>query len=81
MPGVQSLHQASDSNSKAEYIMGHFSQCIGILAGFEKGTIFSVPLLGRIHLGTKFSNRDKRSLYDKAPSRMKSIFAISPILP
>ena len=78
MPGVQSLHQASDSNSKAEYIMGHFFQCIGILAGFEKGTIFSVPLLGRIHLGTKFSNRDKRSLYDKAPSMMKSIFAISP---
>ncbi len=28
MPGVQSLHQSSDSNAKAEYVMGHFFQCV-----------------------------------------------------
>ena len=67
MPGVQSLHQCSDSNSKPEYIMGHFFQCVGVLAGSPGWeTIFSVPLFGGIHLGTKTTNRDKRSLFDKA---------------
>lgn len=67
MPGVQSIHQSSESNSKPEYIMGHFFQCVGILAGVPGlETIFSVPLFGRIHLGTKTTNRDKRTLFDKA---------------
>ena len=66
MPGVQSLHQSSESNSKPEYIMGHFFQCVGILVGIPGGTTFSVPLFARIHLGTKTTNRDKRTLFDKA---------------
>src|SRR5271156_3236258 len=41
MPGVKWLHQESDSNSKAEHIMGHSIQVISILA---KGlcTCFSI---------------------------------------
>ena len=75
MPGVQSIHQSSDNNSKAEYIMGHFFQCVGILAGTPGWqTIFSVPLFGRIHLGTKTTNRDKRSLFDKAMEMLTSHF-------
>ena len=73
MPGVQSLHQASANNSKAEYIMGHFFQCVGVLVGSPLNTIFSVPLFGRIHLGTKVTNRDKRTLFDKAVSMMNFI--------
>ena len=33
MSGVQCLHQASDSNSKVEYIMGHFFQPLENLFG------------------------------------------------
>lgn len=67
MPGVKSIHQSSESNSKPKYIMGHFFQCVGILAGAPgQETVFSVPLFGEIHLGTKTTNRDKRSLFDKA---------------
>ena len=73
MPSVQSLHQVSASNSKAEYIMGHFFQCVGILVGRPLNTIFSVPLFGRIHLGTKVTNADKRTLFDKALSMMNFI--------
>src|SRR5271167_4419041 len=32
MPGVKWLHQESESNSKAEYIMGHSIQVLAILA-------------------------------------------------
>ena len=66
MPGVQSLHQSSENNSKAEFIMGHFFQCIGLLVGHPLSSLFCVPLLARIHLGTKTTNRDKRTLFDKA---------------
>ena len=73
MPSVQTLHQASASNSKAEYIMGHLFQCVGILVGSPLNTIFSVPLFGRIHLGTKVTNTDKRTQFDKALSMMNFI--------
>ena len=78
MPGVQSLHQSSDSNSKAEYVMGHFFQCVGILAGVVGQTIFLVPLFGRIHLGTKTTNRDKRTLFDKAMEMLIGYFERTP---
>ena len=71
MPGVQCLHQSSGSNSKAEYIRGHFFQCIGVLAGIPGKTLFSIPLFGKIHLGTKTTNRDKRTLFDKAMGMLK----------
>ena len=66
MPGVQRLHQSSENNSKAEFVMGHFFQCVGILAGCPGMTTFCVMLFGRIHLGTKKKNGEKKTLFDKA---------------
>ena len=75
MPGVQCIHQSSENNSKAQFVMGHYFQCLGILAMVPGlNTIFSVPLLGRIHLGTKTTNRDKRTLYDKAVEMLRAYF-------
>lgn len=64
MPGVKLLHQDSESNSKAEYIMGHSLQVIAVLA---KGlsTYFAIPLIGQIHEGIKLYCGDKRTLLDK----------------
>ena len=70
MPGVQCLHQSSESNTKAEFVMGHFFQCVGILAECPGMTPFCVMLFGRIHLGTKETNRDKRTLFNKALSML-----------
>jgi hypothetical protein len=64
MPGVKYLHQESESNSKAEYIMGHSIQAVAILAK-NLSTYFAVPLLGEIHEGIRFSSKDYRTLLDK----------------
>jgi len=64
MPAVKSLHQSSESNSKAAYIMGHSFQAVGILVG-ALSSVFAVPLASKIHEGVVFSNRDKRTLLDK----------------
>ena len=64
MPAVKLLHQESDSNTKAEYIMGHSCQAIGFLARTAK-TVFCIPIVNRIHEGIIESNRDKRTLMDK----------------
>ena len=64
MPGVKWLHQESDSNTKAEYIMGHSIQALSILA---KGltTHFAIPLAAQIHEGIRFTYKDHRTLLDK----------------
>jgi hypothetical protein len=64
MPAVKLLHQASESNTKAEYIMGHSFQAVSILTQAGK-SVFAVPLAIRIHEGLVFSNRSKRTLLDK----------------
>ena len=64
MPAVKSLHQESQNNSKAEYIMGHSCQAIALLVGALE-SFFAVPLVCRIHEGVKFSNSDHRTLIDK----------------
>ena len=64
MPGVKLLHQASESNTKAQYIMGHSFQAVSILCR-AADSVFSVPLAARIHEGIVLSNRDKRTLLDK----------------
>jgi len=52
MPGVKLLHQDSESNSKAEYIMGHSLQVIAVLSQ-GLNTYFAIPLIGQIHEGIK----------------------------
>ncbi len=71
MPAVKLLHQESESNSKAEYIMGHSFQAVSILTQAGK-SVLAVPLAIRIHEGLVFSNRCKRTLLDK----MISLLAI-----
>lgn len=72
MPGVKSLHQESDSNTKAEYIMGHSCQVVSILVG-ALDSVFAIPLTSRIHEGVVFSNRDQRTLLDKMLLLIKSL--------
>lgn len=64
MPGVKSLYQDSQSNSKAEYIMGHSLQVASLLVG-GLSSFFAVPLSGQIHEGYRFNCKDKRTLLDK----------------
>lgn len=71
MPAVKLLHQASESNTKAEYIMGHAFQAVSILSR-AANSVFAVPLAARIHEGIVLSNRDRRTLLDK----MTSLLAI-----
>jgi DDE superfamily endonuclease len=64
MPAVKWLHQESESNSKAEYIMGHSIQAVSVIARGQN-TYFSVPLTGKIHEGIRLNCNDSRTLLDK----------------
>ena len=64
MPAVKRLHQASENNTKPEFIMGHSVQVVSLLVA-AAGSFLAVPLSGRIHEGVKFSNRDHRTLPQK----------------
>lgn len=64
MPAVRSLHQESSSNTKPEWIMGHYFQVISVLVQ-GAGRFFAVPLSARIHDGIRSSNRESKSLLDK----------------
>jgi hypothetical protein len=73
MPGVKSLHQGSQNNSKAEYIMGHSLQCLSILVTGSANGFAAVPLIAQIHEGLVWNNRDGKTLMDKAASLVTSI--------
>lgn len=64
MPAVKLLHQESESNTKADYIMGHSFQAVSLLTQ-AGSSVFAVPLAIRIHEGLVFSNRCRRTLLDK----------------
>ncbi len=72
MPGVKFLHQQSESNTKPQFIMGHSFQAFGILCQVA-GYYFCVPVCARIHEGIVRSNRDKRTLIDKANEMLGSV--------
>ncbi len=72
MAGVKFLHQQSESNTKPQYIMGHSFQAFGVLCQV-RGYCFCVPVCARIHEGIVRSNRDKRTLIDKANAMLGSI--------
>ncbi len=76
MPGVKSLHQESNDNSKPEYIMGHSLQAICMLAVSLCGLVFAVPLASRIHEGIVTSNRDKKTLVDRMADLLKNTVRI-----
>lgn len=64
MPGVKSLHQESQCNAKAPFIMGHSCQAVALLVQ-RAGACLGVPIAARIHEGLVWSNRDRRSLLTK----------------
>lgn len=65
MPGVKKLHQSSENNSKASYIMGHSFQALAVLVRTAAGHAAAVPLASRIHEGLVWFPGDRRSLLDK----------------
>jgi hypothetical protein len=73
MPAVKCLHQESNNNSKAEYIMGHSLQCLALLVIGVAGCMAAVPLISQIHEGLVWSNRDKRTLNDKAAALVADV--------
>lgn len=77
MPGVKSLHQESESNTKPAFIMGHSYQALSVLVT-AASTVFSVPLDIKIHEGLIFSNRDKRTLLDKILGLLSSLQLAEP---
>lgn len=64
MPGVKSLHQESESNIKAECLMGLSCQVVSLLVGALE-SFFAIPLASRIHEGAIFSNRDQKLCWIK----------------
>jgi hypothetical protein len=74
MPGVKSLHQESESNSKPTYIMGHYFECFSLLVG-RCAHYFAVPLASRIHGGVLFSKAEENiTLIDRLISFISSTF-------
>jgi len=64
MPGVKLLHQESEDNSKAQYIMGHFwgSLCL-LCSSCER--FAAIPLRLQLQDGLKRSPSEKATLPDK----------------
>ena len=79
MPAVKSLHQASDANTKPEYIMGHSCQALALLVKVGK-SFQAIPLTARIHEGLVFSNRDRRTLLDKLLLLLVALQLPEPVL-
>jgi hypothetical protein len=77
MPAVKLLHQVSESNSKADYIMGHSFQAVSVLTQAAH-SVFAVPLAMRIHEGLVFSNRDTHTLLDKMLHLLASVAITQP---
>lgn len=75
MPAVKCLHQESDNNSKAEYIMGHSFQCLAFLARGIADCFAAVPIISEIHEGLVWSNRDQRTLMNKAAGLVEKVLA------
>lgn len=79
MPGVKKLHQASESNTKPEYIFGHSCQAVAVLLQ-AASSVFAVPLGCRIHEGVVSSNRDQRTLLDKMILLIDSLHIAEPFV-
>lgn len=65
MPSVKCLHQESSSNSKAEFIMGHYLQAVSLAVLTPLGRIAAIPIVSQIHDGIVQSNRSTKTLIGK----------------
>jgi hypothetical protein len=61
MPAVKLMHQDSQSNAKAEYIMGHYLQAVSLVAVSPLRKLAAIPLVAQIHDGLEVSNRSKQT--------------------
>jgi len=73
MPAVKLMHQESQSNSKAEYIMGHFLQAISLVVISPLGKIAAIPIVARIHDGIVYSNRSQRTVINRFAGLIEKI--------
>jgi len=70
MPAVRILHQQSEN--KAEYIMGHSFQAVGLLV-HAGCSVVSVPLSIRIHEGLVWCNARKKTLMTKMLDLLETV--------
>jgi len=73
MPAVKCMHQQSQSNSKAEFIMGHFLQAASLAVVNNQSKISSIPLTAEIHDGVVFSNRSRSTTNTRFCKMVKTI--------
>ena len=64
MPGVVTLYQDSETQSKPTYYRGHYWGVIGLLVG-SLGEAFCLPLEARLHQGFTHLDPDKSSATDR----------------
>lgn len=77
MPGVKSIYQTSENNSKPTYIMGHSCQMLGVIAKTLSGYVL-VPLVMRIFGGIKNNQGEIENTYDCAFYLMKFLILEKP---
>lgn len=58
MPGVVTLHQDSETQSKPTYVRGHHWGLVGVLVG-SLSQAFCLPLEARLHQGFAHVRRDQ----------------------
>ena len=73
MPAVKLMHQESQNNSKAEYIMGHFLQAISLVVISPLGKIAAIPIVARIHDGIVYSNRCQQTIIHRFASLVEKV--------
>lgn len=73
MPAVKCMHQQSQSNSKAEFIMGHFLQAASLAVVNNRNKISSIPLTAEIHDGIVLSNRSQSTTNTRFCEMIKTV--------
>jgi hypothetical protein len=61
IPAVKLLHQDSQSNAKASYIMGHYLQSVSLIVISPLKKLAAVPIVAQIHDGLVSSNRSNQT--------------------
>ena len=73
MPAVKLMHQESQNNSKAEYIMGHFLQAVSLVVTSPLGKIAAIPIVARIHDGLVYSNLNQQTVVNRLAGLVEKI--------
>jgi hypothetical protein len=73
MPGVRSLYQSSQNNSKASFIMGHRVLVIGFIVSGFKSYARVIPFFGQILEGLCTGGKNSKSLIDKTVESLVDI--------